>query len=163
MVFVGLILAFGSCNTISDVEKQGPIHVRLLDSLVTQWHQAAAEANAAAFFGFMHPTAIYIGTDATERWTKNEFVTFAKPYFDKGKAWDFKTIERKCYTKPEITNMAWFDETLDTWMGICRASGILVFENQQWTIIHYHLSLTVPNQKVKQVIDIINPTHEPIQ
>jgi hypothetical protein len=33
--------------------------------------------------------AIFIGTDATENWNKMQFQAFAKPFFDRGKAWSF--------------------------------------------------------------------------
>jgi hypothetical protein len=38
----------------------------------------------------------FIG-DATETWNKMQFQAFAKPFFDRGKAWSFKAIERHIY------------------------------------------------------------------
>lgn len=60
-----------------------------IDSLINNWHLAAAEADTA-FFNFLDPDAIYIGTDAGERWTKEEFISFAKPYFKKGNRLGFQ-------------------------------------------------------------------------
>jgi len=51
--------------------------------------------------------------------------------------------------------MAWFDELLDTWMGACRGSGVLRKTSDGWKIAHYNLALTVPNEKMNQVIDVI--------
>ena len=118
-----------------------------LNKLMNEWHLAATNADGSMFFGFMDSDCIYIGTDASERGTKDEFVQFAKPYFDKGKAWDFKSIERKFYfSKNKKT--AWFNETLNTWMGVCRSSGVLEKSSGNWKLKHYHLSVTVPNEKI---------------
>ncbi|MCF6241499.1 MAG: nuclear transport factor 2 family protein [Bacteroidales bacterium] len=126
----------------------------VINFLVNNWHKAAAQANAHDFFGFMADDCIYIGTDETERWTKNEFVKFAKPYFDRGKAWDFEPIERQVYfSKNKKT--AWFNETLNTWMGVCRSSGVLVKKKGKWKLKHYHLSVTVPNDKIKEFIRLL--------
>ncbi|OQY02770.1 MAG: hypothetical protein B6I20_06480 [Bacteroidetes bacterium 4572_117] len=134
-----------------------------LNKLLDNWHLAATNANGEAFFGFMAADCIYIGTDASERWTKDEFVKFAKPYFDKGKAWAFTPIERKFYySKNKKT--AWFNETLNTWMGVCRSSGVLEKTSGKWLLKHYHLSVTVPNEKIKDFIELVekkdNPPHQ---
>ncbi|MEN8121263.1 MAG: nuclear transport factor 2 family protein [Bacteroidota bacterium] len=131
-----------------------------LNKLMNEWHLAATNANGNAFFGFMDSDCIYIGTDETERWKKDEFVKFAKPYFDKGKAWDFKPIERKFYfSKNKKTT--WFNETLNTWMGICRSSGVLEKSNGKWKLKHYHLSVTVPNEKIKEFIELVEKQDDP--
>jgi hypothetical protein len=39
-------------------------------------------------------------------------------------------------------------------MKICRGSGVLVKENGNWKIKHYVLSMTIPNDVSKQVIQI---------
>ena len=128
----------------------------LIDTLLNQWHKAAANAQLESFFAPMHADFVYIGTDATERWTKDEFYRFSKPYFDQGKAWDFKPIERKIYFSAD-GKMAWFNETLDTWMGVCRSSGVLELDAEKnWKIKHYHLSCTVPNEKIRDFIDLMN-------
>ncbi|MBS9766494.1 MAG: nuclear transport factor 2 family protein [Flavobacteriaceae bacterium] len=48
--------------------------------------------------------------------------------------------------------MAWFDELLDTWMGICRGSGVLEKTAKGWKIRHYVLSVTVPNEDTQKVV-----------
>lgn len=102
----------------------------------------------------MGDSSIYIGTDATERWSKSEFVSFAKPYFDKGKAWDFKPYDRDLHVTSD-GQMAWFSELLTTWMGVCRGSGILIKTPQGWKIEQYHLSVTVPNDIVRDFISLV--------
>ena len=125
----------------------------IISDKLNQWHKDAATANGESYFALMTADAIYIGTDATEHWTKDQFYSFAKPYFDAGKAWDFKTIERNIYFSTD-NKVAWFDELLNTWMGVCRGSGVLENIDGEWKLKHYHLSVTVPNEKVKEFIEL---------
>ncbi len=125
-----------------------------INRLMNNWHKAAADANANEFFDFMDDDCIYIGTDASERWTKQEVVQFAKAYFDKGKAWSFEPIERQVYFSRN-KKTAWFNETLNTWMGVCRSSGVLEKKKGKWKLKHYHLSVTVPNDKIKEFIRLV--------
>lgn len=123
-----------------------------INQLINNWHKAAADANLKAFFAPVTDDFVYIGTDASECWTRDEFYQFCKPYFKKGKAWNFKPIERKVYFSPK-GKLAWFNETLDTWMGVCRSSGVLIKEKKEWKLSYYHLSITVPNEKVKDFLN----------
>jgi hypothetical protein len=99
------------------------------------------------------------GTDATEHWDKTAFQAFAKPYFDKGKAWNFTSLERHIYLSSD-KKLAWFDELLNTQMKICRGSGVLVLANGKWKIKQYVLSMTVPNDNTDQVIEIKAPIED---
>ena len=78
-------------------------------------------------------------------------MAFSKPYFDQGKAWSFSALERNIYIGASA-QVAWFDELLDTWMQLCRGSGVAVRQNGEWKIAHYVLSLTVPNEKIEGAI-----------
>ncbi|MCM8569440.1 nuclear transport factor 2 family protein [Gramella jeungdoensis] len=115
-----------------------------------RWHKAAAEANFEDYFSLMTDDAIFIGTDATENWNLEEFKEFSRPYFEAGKAWSFKAIERNIYLK-ENRRLAWFDELLDTHMGICRGSGVMAKDNGKWKVQHYVLSITIPNENVDEI------------
>jgi hypothetical protein len=129
--------------------------------LLNNWHKAAANADAKNYFGAMTEDAIYIGTDATEHWNKEAFQAFAKPYFDKGTAWDFKPLERHIYFSKD-KKMAWFDELLDTWMKVCRGSGVLIKVGNEWKIQHYVLSMTIPNDATNDAIKIKSPLENPL-
>jgi ketosteroid isomerase-like protein len=122
-----------------------------ISSVLDHWHEAAAKADFEGYFGYMAPGAVFIGTDATEYWTGEEFKTFAKPYFDKGKAWSFTSVERHIYVD-DAGEIAWFDELLDTQMELCRGSGVLKRVGGSWKIAHYVLSLAVPNDDVDKVV-----------
>ena len=124
-----------------------------ITTLLDNWHKAAADANFDAYFSAMHSESIFIGTDATENWNKEQFIAFAKPYFDKGKAWSFTALERSIYFD-KSGKIAWFDELLDTQMKICRGSGVLVKVGKEWKIKHYVLSMTIPNENTSEVIKI---------
>ncbi|WBM73772.1 nuclear transport factor 2 family protein [Saprospira grandis] len=120
-----------------------------IDSLLDQWHLAAKEADADGFFGKMTEKGIYIGTDAGERWYRDELRKWAKGAFKKAPAWDFSVKERHIRIDEQGGKTAWADELLDTWMGPCRATAVLSYQNGEWKIEHYQLSMTVPNEKVK--------------
>ncbi len=127
-----------------------------INTVLNQWHAAAAAANFSNYFDLMTSDAVFIGTDATEVWNKTEFMAYAKPHFDKGKAWSFTSLNRTIYfSKNKKT--AWFDELLDTQMELCRGSGTLVKTKNGWKIAHYVLSMTVPNEVAREVIKTKKP------
>lgn len=132
-----------------------------IDTVVNNWHKAAAEANFENYFNVLTKESIYIGTDATENWTKPQFEAFAKPYFYKGKAWSFTCLKRNIYFS-EDKKTAWFDELLNTQMKICRGSGVLIYTNGTWKISHYVLSITIPNDNTNEVIKIKSAIENPL-
>ncbi len=124
------------------------------DAILDKWHQAAANANFEIYFTLMAKDAVYVGTDATERWTKKEFKVFAKPYFDKGQGWTFVPLKRNIIYS-ENKNLLWFDELLDSpHMGLVRGSGVLERVDKNWKIKHYVLSFTIPNEKAREVTQL---------
>ncbi|MBR9853142.1 MAG: nuclear transport factor 2 family protein [Algicola sp.] len=124
-----------------------------INKVLDDWHLAAANADFDAYFGNMTKDGVFLGTDAMENWQNIEFREFSKPYFDKGKAWSFTSVQRNVYVD-NSGNLAWFDELLDTQMKICRGSGVLKKENGQWKIAHYVLSIAVPNEYVDKLVQI---------
>lgn len=129
-------------------ELENPPTVARLDTLLDNWHRAAATADEDAFFGLMAPDGIYIGTDATEHWTADSMAVWAQPYFDRESAWAFTPYNRHIFVSAD-GQYAWWDELLETWMGPCRGSGVLQRDpTGAWRIAHYHLSVTVPNDDI---------------
>ena len=117
---------------------------------IDAWHAAAAAADEEKYFSYFAPDAAFLGTDATERWTRDEFRKFAHPYFAKGKAWNFKSTARMVTLSPD-RRVAWFDEALATPnLGPCRGSGVLVATNAGWKIAQYNLSIPIPNDLVDE-------------
>lgn len=130
-----------------------------ITQMLDNWHKAAANADQQAYFDGIAEDGIYIGTDATEIWTKQDFFEWSKPYFDKGKAWSFVAIQRNIYLS-EDHSIAWFDELLQFSGGKFRGSGVVIKKDDKWKLKHYVLSLPVPNDKYKGVMEVINPKEE---
>lgn len=125
-----------------------------INTLLDDWHMAAATADEELFFGSMTPDAIYIGTDKSERWKRDDMRVWSKEIFERESAWSFTKVERHINLS-ESKDLAWFDETLDTWMGPCRGSGIVVQTEEGWKIKHYHLAIAVPNDAVDGYLELI--------
>ena len=120
-------------------------------AVLDDWHAAAAAAQEERYFGHFAPGAVFLGTDATERWTVEEFRRYAHPFFADGKAWSFKAVVRRVAVSSDGA-VAWFDEMLDTPnLGPCRGSGVLIREKGAWRIAQYNLSVPIPNDLMKEV------------
>ncbi len=151
-----LFLLIISCSIPTKAQDKRKEQINLI---LDNWHKAAANANFNDYFNILTDDAIYIGTDAAEHWNKTAFEAFAKPYFDKGKAWSFTALERHIYFSPD-GKMAWFDELLNTQMKICRGSGVLVRVKNSWKIKHYVLSMTIPNDNTNEVVKTKAPIED---
>jgi len=150
IILISLILMSQACS-LKKTTVQTTSNEPSINQLLDQWHKDVATFNFDAYFDKMTTDAVFVGTDASEVWSKSNFMTFCKPYFDKKQTWNFKPLDRNVYF--DSTNKtAWFDETLDTWMGVCRGSGVLVKIDAEWKIQHYVLSVAVPNADIKAVI-----------
>jgi len=131
-------------------EKNAPAKAEI-DALLSAWHEAAATADAKTYFGSMAPGAVFLGTDVTERWTKEEFEAWAAPSFRKASAWVFRAVRRSISVSAD-GNTAWFDEDLDSesyWP--CRGSGALERIGGAWKIRLYNLAFTIPNDAVPEI------------
>ena len=157
IVFLSSILLLFGCKSKSisySFIGKDELHIFL-----NNWHQSAAEAHFDGYFNAIADDGIFIGTDAKENWSKEQFKVFAKPYFDRGKAWNFKVIQRNIYFSKD-QKIVWFDELLSTQMKLCHGSGVLVQENGQWKIKHYVLSMTIPNDITDEVVKIKAPIED---
>jgi hypothetical protein len=101
----------------------------------------------------MDESFVFLGTAPGERWNKDAFAQFSKPYFEKGKAWDFSPSNRIWSFSPDKT-IAWFDEDLATWMRGCRGAGILVRKKGEWKLEYYNLTVLIENEKIKKFIEL---------
>ncbi|MEM6362036.1 MAG: nuclear transport factor 2 family protein [Bacteroidota bacterium] len=153
---IPVLLLLAACNASVKVEYDDPkaddIH-KILDD----WHKAAADADFEKYFSyFENDSSIFMGTDATERWTIAEFKPWSKPYFDRGKAWSFKATERVVYFSKD-GKTSWFDEALDTPnLGPSRGTGVLIRTSDGWKIAHYNLTVPIPNELVGNVVEQID-------
>jgi hypothetical protein len=143
--------------TASAQSADGVFATGVVASVLDGFHAAAAAADEEKYFAALAPNAVFLGTDATERWTKDEFRQFAHPYFAKGKAWTYKAKSRWITFAPD-RQVAWFDEILESpHLGTCRGSGALISIGGAWKIVQYNLSILIPNaladSVVKQIAD----------
>lgn len=128
-------------------------HEKTLNQLLDAWHLDATKADFNAYFGKTDASFVFLGTAPGERWNKQQFMDFSFPYFQKGKAWDFKASNRMWQFSSDST-MAWFDEDLDTWMKGCRGSGIIRYDGLEWKIVYYNLTVLIENEKIKEFIKL---------
>lgn len=159
-VFLIAIIAISCCKDEQKTTENLDLEKEAIKIELDSWHKSAADANFEAYFNAMTSNGVFIGTDASENWKIPEFKDFSKPHFDNGKAWDFSAVDRNIYIDTN-GKIAWFDELLDTWMGVCRGSGVLRKTDDSWKIEHYVLSLTTPNDNIQDIIKI-NKKHDSI-
>ena len=145
-------LCFGSLAHAANAD---PALVKQVNAFVDSWHDDAAHARMA-YFDKMAPDGVYIGTDRSELWQRDAFKAWARKYFEgKKSAWSFKATRRNVYTSGD-GKLIWFDELLDTPnMGHCMASGVIRRTDKGFEILHYQLSMAVPNELAKQVTGLI--------
>jgi len=135
---------------------EAPIHATL-----DAFHHAAAVADEAAYFGAMTEDFVFVGTDASERWTRAAFETFARPHFEKESAWVYTSVERHVSVRGDV---AWFDERLrSASYGETRGSGVLIRQGESWKIAQYVLSFPIPNAIAADVVKSIQAATETSQ
>lgn len=151
------LVVFSSCENkkANPQNENGISEKKAINTMLDHWHKSASEASYDSYFEPMANASVFIGTDASENWSKKDFKAFSKPFFDRGEAWNFKSLERNVYISSDLKT-AWFDELLDTWMGVCRGSGVLVKNEEGWKIEHYVLSVTIPNENIDAVSKLKN-------
>jgi ketosteroid isomerase-like protein len=112
-----------------------------VSNTLSDFHEAASKADWNAYFGLMSDDAIFLGTDAGERWDKATF----QGYASKTSGWTYTLRERNINLTPD-GNSAWFDELLDSESyGTSRGTGVLIRTNDGWKISQYHLTFPIPN------------------
>lgn len=121
-------------------------------AVVDAFHRAAAQADEEGYFALLAPDAVFLGTDASERWPKEEFRAFAHPHFAAGRGWTF-TPEKRQVTIARDGQTAWFDESLaSASYGECRGTGVLQRLEGQWKIEQYNLTIPIPNDLAKDFV-----------
>ncbi|PKI14027.1 nuclear transport factor 2 family protein [Colwellia sp. 12G3] len=145
-VVFGLTAQLCSLTALAASEEQS------IAKVLNSFHQAAADAQAKPYFDLFSEEAIFLGTDASERWSKEEFKAFVVPYFSKGTGWLYTPTERNISLVKE-GQVAFFDELLfSESYGTCRGSGVLIKTKQGWKISQYNLSIPMPNGLAKALV-----------
>jgi len=156
ILLIIVAISFGCATPSQPSVKSSPeAAVPAVNTAVDRWHQAAASSDEDAYFGLMAPGFVFLGTDASERWTLPEFRAFAHPYFAQGKGWKFVPRSRHVFVSEDGAT-AWFDEALDSASyGDTRGTGVLRKLSGEWRIAHYNLTIPIPNALAKQVVRMI--------
>jgi ketosteroid isomerase-like protein len=142
---LALIFCFAICLAAQSTAE------KVITAALDDWHLAAAQADEVRYFSHLAEGAVFLGTDATERWTKPAFLTWAHPHFQRSKACNFRSTRRAISVSSD-GRTAWFDEDLATsTMGPCRGSGVLTLEGDRWLIRQYNLSVPIPNALMQSV------------
>ena len=139
--FVSTLILLASCSPNSVLVSDD--HLKDLNALLDGLHQDAHEGNFNTYFSRYSSDAIFLGTDKTERWTLEEFKDYARPTFDDGHGWTYLVLERNWEGDG---NTRWFDEILfNEKLGHCRGTGVVKLIDKEWKIVHYALTMLVPN------------------
>ncbi len=145
-----LLLPEQSAGQAAPAEREAAA-ARTLDEL----HAAASAADFDRYFSLFAEQAVFLGTDATERWTRTEFMAYVRPHFDRGRGWTYRPIERHIHLS-EDGSIAWFDERLDNdSYGETRGTGVLQWDGGSYLIAQYNLTIPVPNEVATEVVEII--------
>lgn len=149
--FAVFVLAGSGDTPMTNLPASGSI-AEVLDD----FHDAAARADEARYFGHFAEGAVFLGTDPTERWTVAEFRAWAKPFFKRDEAWTYRAIERHIDVAPS-GEVGWFDEVVrNKSYGDLRGTGVVLRVGGEWKIAQYNLTFMVPNSDAEAVLGIIN-------
>jgi ketosteroid isomerase-like protein len=145
----------GAACASRTLEPPGLDDARAVGAVLDDFHRAAADADFDRYFAHFAANAVFLGTDATERWTVEEFKAYARPYFGPGGGWTYRPRDRSVsFTADGGT--AFFDELLDNeGLGETRGSGVLVREGGRWKVAQYNLSIPIPNALADEVVRVI--------
>ena len=145
--FVSTLILLVSCSPNSVLVSDD--HLKDLNALLDGLHQDAHEGNFNTYFSRYSSDAIFLGTVKTERWTLDEFKDYARPEFYDGDGWTYLVLERNWEGDG---NTRWFDEILfNEKLGYCRGTGVVKLIDNEWKIVHYALTMLVPNSIAEDV------------
>ena len=120
--------------------------------VLDELHAGADAGDFDRYFGVYAPNAVFLGTDATERWTLAQFKDYTRARFAQGKGWTYHMTSRHVFVH-ESGETAWFDETLHNEnLGDTRGSGVLIKGEAGWKISQYNLTIPVPNDLARQFV-----------
>jgi ketosteroid isomerase-like protein len=125
--------------------------MRSINAVLDAYHTAASNADWQSYFELMSSDAVFLGTDASERWPKEAF----RAYAGGRNGWTYFPQQRNVTITPD-GNSAWFDEILsNASYGTCRGSGVLIRTADGWKISQYHLTFPIPNALARGITETI--------
>ena len=125
--------------------------LRAVAGILDAYHGAAATGDWSTYFELLRDDGVFLGTDAGERWTREEF----RAYAANRSGWVYRPLERNINLTPD-GNSAWFDELLDSESyGTARGTGVLIKTAAGWKISQYHLTFPIPNELLRELTTTI--------
>ena len=103
----------------------------MLANEIDDFHLAASEANESRYFSHFAAEGVFLGTDAHERWTVDEFRAYAHPHFAKGKAWSMRSV-RRTFGMAESGTTAWTSLGDLAFAHLANITRLAVSPNGQW-------------------------------
>ena len=145
-----ILLSFTLFSSAQSSQSQ-QTDIAAINKVLDGYHQAAANGEWDIYFDLMSDDGVFIGTDAQERWVKQEF----RQYSSGSNGWVYTPQQRNVNITPDGLS-AWFDEALlSQSYGSSRGSGVLISTAVGWKISQYHLTLPIPNGMVRGITDQI--------
>ena len=146
-----IILLFVTLFSCAQNIQSQQTDIAAINKVLDDYHQAAANGEWDTYFDLMSDDAVFIGTDAGERWVKQEF----RQYSSGSNGWVYTPQQRNVNITPDGLS-AWFDEALlSQSYGSSRGTGVLMLTAVGWKISQYHLTLPIPNGIVRGITDQI--------
>ena len=148
-----LCLSALACRAPDRPATAAPEAERDVARVLDDFHDAASHADGPRYYAHLAEDAIFLGTDARERWTKAEFRAFCEPHFAKNSGWTYRARERHVFVDGDV---AWFDERLwNEKYGECRGTGALRRDAGAWRIVQYNLAFPVPNELAEEFLELV--------
>ncbi len=120
-----------------------------VNEVLDQIHLQASRADFDAYFALYTDDAVFLGTDASERWPIAEFKEYTRARFATGTGWTYEVRERHVVVRDDV---AWFDERLyNENLGNTRGSGVLLRTESGWKVAQYNLTMLIPNEVAREV------------
>ncbi|MEQ8407853.1 MAG: nuclear transport factor 2 family protein [Gammaproteobacteria bacterium] len=141
MILLGL-----SSHAFAQSEEQS-VESSAIAAVLDAYHEAAANGDWSTYFDLLSEDAVFLGTDAAERWPKDVF----RRYAENSSGWVYHPQERHINLTPDGQS-AWFDELLASESyGTSRGTGVLIKTASGWRISQYHLTFPIPNELVNGI------------
>ena len=151
LLFVILAVAVTTSPVQSASAQTAEREKSAVNTMLNSLHEAASNGDWEVYFNLYTHSSIFMGTDATERWTKSDFQGYAA----RSSGWTYEMTERHIFMADDLKT-AWFDELLDNEnLGLTRGTGVLIKKEGTWKFSQYNLSIPVPNQLATEFVATI--------
>lgn len=121
-------------------------------------HSSASAADGAAFFERLDPDVVWIGSAASDRWTRTGLQALATPLFEAGEGWTVTARARQVWLAPDPCDcLAWADEELESDVFSTAVGNALMRrgEDGEWRVWRYALTYPIPNDLARDMTDEI--------